>query len=271
MPDFMIESHDELRLDLYRDLKDAQPLDSGVFIAEGEKLVRRLLASPCRTKSILCTAAARTELADCIPPETPVYVATTAIIKRLVGFKFHRGVLAAGMPPANRTLQSILDQPATGCGRSLVVACPEIRDPANLGSIIRSAAAFGAACVVAGHRGTAPFSRRVLRTSMGAVLNLPIVLTDEWDCTVDLLHRHGYETIATVLDSNAEALANAALPERVAVLLGNEDSGLPNDLVARCQRRVGIPMADAGMSLNVAVAAGIVLNHFRPATTTRRL
>jgi tRNA G18 (ribose-2'-O)-methylase SpoU len=262
MPEYLIESLDDPRLDCYRDLKHAHARDRDVFIAEGDKLVLRLFDSPCRAESILCTKPARERLADRIPDGVAVYVTTTSVIARLVGFQFHRGVLAVGVPPAERTLQSILESEMTPGGQSLVAICPEIRDPANLGSIIRSAAAFGATCVIAGRAGTAPFSRRVLRTSMGAVLHVPIVQTDYWDCVIETLHRHDFETVATVLDASAETLLDAARPPRVAVLFGNEDSGLSVDLTSLCRRRVQVPMANQSISLNVSVAAGVVLHHF---------
>jgi tRNA G18 (ribose-2'-O)-methylase SpoU len=262
MPEFMIESLDDPRLDVYRDLKKAQLRNREVFVAEGDKLVLRLFDSPCRTESILCTRATRDKFADRIPNGTAVYVTTTSMIAQVVGFKFHRGVLAAGVPPAKRTLQEILENEVSPGRRSLIVICPEIRDPENLGSIIRSAAAFGATCVVVGCGGTAPFSRRVLRTSMGAVLHVPIVQTDDWSGAIEVLHRHDFETVASVLDATAESLATAARPLRAAVLFGSEDSGLPNDLTSLCRRRVQVPMADQSLSLNVAVAAGVILHHF---------
>ena len=262
MPEFLIESLDDPRLRLYRSLKHAIRRDRDYFVAEGDKLVLRLFESNCQTESILCTRSAWEQIADRIPQGIPVYITTTPVIAELVGFQFHRGVLAIGSPPAERTLAMILENDAPVEGRSLIVICPEIRDPGNLGTIIRSAAAFGATCVVVGRAGTAPFSRRVLRTSMGAVLQVPIVQTDDWDCAVDTLHGHNYETIAAVLDASSEPLAQMARPARVAVLFGNEHAGIPPDLAYRCRRRVHIPMASQTISLNVSVAAGVVLNHF---------
>ena len=261
MPEFLIEALDDPRLDVYRDLKHAGPRQPETFIAEGEKLVRRLLDSPCRTESILCTAAMKDRLHGRVPIEVPIYITTTPNISRLIGFQFHRGVLACGMRPQERNLESLLES-HTAEGRSLVVLCPEIRDPLNLGTIIRTAAAFGALCLVAGREGTQPFSRRVLRTSMGAVLQLAIIQTDAWMEVFETLHRHDFDTIATVVDSTAESLKASRPAAHVALLLGNEDAGLPDNLVAHCRRRVRVPMAGCMDSLNVAVAAGIVMHHF---------
>ncbi len=235
------------------------------FVAEGEKLVLRLLDSPCRTESIVCTASVRERLHDRLPVEIPVYIASTPIISRLIGFQFHRGVLACGLRPREKDVESLLESSAAS-KPSLVVLCPEIRDPVNLGTIIRTAAAFGAVCLVAGLAGTQPFSRRVLRTSMGTVLQLAIIQTDAWSEIFEALHRHEFDTIATVIDPAAESLWAASRAPRVALLLGNEDTGLPGELIGHCRRLVCVPMAAGVDSLNVAVAAGIIMHHFANAS-----
>lgn len=274
MHEFTIDSLDDPRIGAYRHLKRGQmrERDRDLVIAEGEKLVLRLLASSWQTESVLCTPALRERLGDRIPAPVAVYVADSQIISQLIGFQFHRGVLAAGVPPADRGLVATLestDSASDPLNRSLVVLCPEIRDPDNLGSIIRSSSAFGAVCLVAGHEGTTPFSRRVMRTSMGAVMELSIVQTDNWNSAIETLHHFGYETVAAVLDPSADPLPAAPCSGRIAVLLGNEHSGVPAELSALCRRQVRIPMSMSEMSLNVAVAAGIILHHFAPSGFTR--
>jgi tRNA G18 (ribose-2'-O)-methylase SpoU len=261
MPEFSIESGDDPRLDPYRDLKSPESRRRETFIAEGEKLVLRLIDSPCQTESILCTASVRDRLRGKLPDRIPIYVASTPVISGLIGFQFHRGVLACGRRPPPISLAAVcLAQPSAE--RSLIVACPEIRDPANLGTIIRTAAAFGACGLVAGLAGTDPFSRRVLRTSMGSVLRFPIVQTDNWHFVLETLHQNGFETIAAMVATAAEPVATARRLPRAALFFGHEDEGLPAELAAACQRRVTLPMAQGVDSLNVAVAAGIVLCHF---------
>ena len=260
MPDLEIASVDDPRIDVYRDLKQPSGATRRTFVAEGEKLVLRLLESSLQVESILCTPAMRERLGERIQEEIPVYVASTPLISKLIGFQFHRGVLACGLRPVPETLAALLASPA-GSDRSLLVLCPEIRDPENLGTIIRTAAAFGAAGVIAGESGTDPFSRRVLRTSMGTVLRLPVIQTDSWAETVRNLNEAGFETIAAILDSSAEPLAKFKPTHRAALLLGNEDAGLAADLISICRRRVTMPMAPGTDSLNVAVAAGILMHH----------
>lgn len=260
MPDLEIASVDDPRIDVYRDLKQPVGAPRETFIAEGEKLVLRLLESSLPVESILSTPAMRERLGSSIRDEIPVYLAPTPLISQLIGFQFHRGVLACGVRPAAGTLASLLAGTANA-DHSLLVLCPEIRDPENLGTIIRTASAFGATGVIAGESGTDPFSRRVLRTSMGTVLRLPVIQTDSWAETVRMLNEAGFETIAAILDPSAEPLAKFKPPRRAALLLGNEDAGLAPDLVSLCTRRVTMPMTPGTDSLNVAVAAGILMHH----------
>ena len=263
MPQFSIDSLDDPRLDVYRDLKAPRQrsCDAGTFICEGEKLVLRLLEGPCQTESVLCTAAARDRLAPHLADELSVYIAPTAIISRLIGFQFHRGVLACGRRPPSQSIEWLC-RSLPPQSPALVVLCPELRDPTNLGTIIRTTAAFGGVGLVAGCQGTNPFSRRVLRTSMGSVLRLPVIQSDDWAGVLERLHAADFESIAAVLDPAAEVLNEARCPPRVALVFGNESSGLSSDLVRMCRRRATIPMGPGVDSINVAVAAGIVIHHF---------
>jgi tRNA G18 (ribose-2'-O)-methylase SpoU len=263
MPQFPIDSLDDPQLDPYRDLKNPHRRSgaSESFICEGEKLVLRLLEGPCEVESVLCTVAARDRLATRFAPDLPVYVTSTAIISRLIGFQFHRGVLACGRRPAALSLESLchINPPPDP---ALVVLCPELRDPTNLGTIIRTTAAFGGMGLVAGQKGTDPFSRRVLRTSMGSVLRLPVVQTEDWTGVLVTLHAAGFETIAAVLDPAAEVVDVAPRATRSALVFGNESAGLSPDLIGLCRRKVTMPMGDDVDSINVAVAAGIIIHHF---------
>jgi tRNA G18 (ribose-2'-O)-methylase SpoU len=258
------------RLDRYRDLKRTDhrgetPADD-LFVAEGEKLVLRLLRSPCATESVLATEAALGDLEPHIADATPVYVLSSAAMADLVGFKFHRGVLACGRRPPPVSPEVLLERAAAN-GRALIVGCPRLRDPDNLGAIARTARAFGAAGLMVGGDGTEPLTRRTLRTSMGALLELPVAKVSDWGQLLETAHRAGFVSVATVLADDAVPLADLpggpSSPERVLVLLGNEDEGLPDNIARAADVRVVMPMARGVDSLNVAVAAGIVLHHYR--------
>lgn len=260
MPFIHLTSLDDPRLETFRYLKDTNRTRwTGRFIAEGDKLVRRLLASDFPIESVLLSERFVPQWQALLPPDLPALVVPDELIEPLVGFNFHRGILACGRRKPPVSLAELLppDKVVT------LVVCPEVQDPENLGSILRLAAAFDVEGVLVGQGSADPFSRRVLRVSMGAALRVPVV--ESHDITADLRRLAGplaVELVATVLDPTAEPLARAARSKRLALLLGSEGHGLRPEWIAACARQITIPMPGEVDSLNVAVAAGILLYHF---------
>ncbi len=261
MPQIHIESLDDSRLEPYRDLKatnETRRRDS--FVVEGEKLARRLLASEHTTLSMLIGRRRLDEFSLPVPHEVPLLIAPDAWLERIVGFNFHRGVLACGRRGDAPQLDALIARLPQRC--TLVVGI-DIQDPENLGAMIRTARALGVAGMILGGRSADPFSRRVLRVSMGASLSLPIVTSADLAGDLARLRRRWQvELVATVLDPNAQPLARCPRSERLAVVFGNEGWGLDPKWLELCDCQATIPMAEGIDSLNVAVAAGIVLHHF---------
>ena len=226
----------------------------GLFICEGDKLVRRLIDSHFQVASLLVAERWVDQYAD-IDACFPVFVVPDDWIESIVGFNFHRGVLACGRRRTAPALDSFCD--SLGEQATLAV-CPDVQDPDNLGTILRIASAFGVDAVVAGNKTADPFSRRVLRVSMGASLRIPTLFSKDvlGDLAI-LRERWRFESWATVLDTKAVVLERQARPRRLALLFGSEGHGLEPELIEACDRVVTIPMTPGVDSLNVAVAAGI--------------
>jgi tRNA G18 (ribose-2'-O)-methylase SpoU len=262
MPHIAIDSPDDPRLAAYRNLKRTNLTRwSGIFIAEGDKLVRRLLASDFETVSVVVAQSELDELTPRVPANVPLYVVGDAWVEHLVGFNFHRGILACGRRKPNPILEAVVPPAPSLC---TLIVCPDVQDPENLGAILRIGAAFGASPIILGRRSADPWSRRVLRVSMGAALKLPIARCDDIDGALERLGREmNVELAATVLDKNAEPLDQAGRTDRFGLVLGSEGHGLEARWIERCDRRITIPMRPGTDSLNVAVAAGIFLHHFR--------
>lgn len=257
----LIDALDDPRVAHYRDLKDKVLDRQGrLFIAEGENVVRRLLASDFEVLSVFCVDHRAAAVAGAVPAGVPLYVGSGRLMEGVIGFDFHTGVVACGRrkPPL-----ALDDAVPRGKPDLLVVACGDIANVENLGSLVRLSAGFGADAMVLGERCHDPFWRQAVRVSMGTVFKLPIVRSA--DLVADL-HRlraeWGVEVAATVLDPDAEPLAAADRRRRFALAFGNEAHGLTPEQVAACDRRLTIPMGLGTDSLNVAVAAGIFLYHF---------
>jgi len=250
------------RLQPYRNLKATNLTRwSNQFVAEGTLVVERLLASRFRVQSVLVSRRLARQLPTTIPPDCPIFLLEHELAEQLVGYTFHTGILACGLRQPSPTLDALS---ATGDRFTLVAVCPNVNDPENIGAIIRLCAGFGVAGLILGTGCADPFSRRVLRVSMGTALTLPII--ESRDLHGDLMRlrdEFGFELCATMLDAAAEPLETTVPKNKMGILFGNEKHGLDAQWTGLCSRWLTIPMAPGADSLNVAVTEGIFFHHLR--------
>lgn len=246
-----IEDRDDPRLAPYvavreRDLAGRE----GLFVAEGEVVVRVLLArSPFRVRSLLLEERRVAPMEDALAGVTaPVYVVPQSLMDAVVGFSIHRGVLAVGERGAAIAPADLLAR-----GRTFV-GLVGLTNHDNVGSIFRNAAAFGVDGVLLDATSCDPLYRKSIRVSAGTALVVPFARSE--DLLADLA-RAGVE--AAGLTPRGEETIDTLPPARRALLLGTEGPGLPDEMLAR-MRRVRIAMAPGLDSLNVAVASGIALH-----------
>lgn len=249
---------DDPRIAAYRELRDKSlAARHGLFVAEGEHLVRRLLESDYQTHSLLISES-RLPHVSTMTGDTPIYVAPADVLSDIVGFQFHRGLIALGVRRPLPSLNALLTHSREI--RRLVV-CPEINDVENLGGIMRTAAAFGFNNLLLGESCCDPLARRAIRTSMGAVFKLNIARSHSIiDDLQTLKSEHHFQLHATT------PALSGSLPQpahKTAILFGSEAFGLPHPILEFCDAHATIPMATGVDSLNIVVAAGIILNHYR--------
>ncbi len=261
MPIQPLTSLDDPRLAPYRELKDRTlAARHGLFVAEGEHLLRRLLESDFRVASVLMADRRTAELAPIVPADVDVFVLPQDKLNDVVGFRFHAGVLAMGVRKPALTIDDVLRDDAAAIR---LVVCPDLISAENLGSMIRLSAGFGADAMIVGPRSIDPFVRQSVRVSMGTICRLPIVQSADLVRDLSLLHRQwGVQRVATVLHSTALPLTQAPKHARLALMFGNEAQGLDAEVVALSDQRVTMPMHLGTDSLNVAVAAGIFMYHY---------
>lgn len=260
-----INDLDDPRLAVYRSLKATnQTRGLNHFIVEGEKLVDRLVASRFPVRSILVTDRHLGRLSPMPPEGVPVYVVPFDLVHEIVGFPFHQGALACGgrLPqPDWRELWAGTDRPLT------LAICPKLSNPENLGSIARLCDVFGVDGIVAGPSCPDPFSRRVLRVSMGSALRAPIIVSDDpLALSRELGEALGMSFWAAVANETGRPFDDLIAPRRLGLVLGDEDQGVDQAWVDRCDESITIPMRGGASSLNVSTAAAILLYH-----VTRRL
>ncbi len=232
-------------------------------MAEGLRTVEALLASPLRIRGLLSSDALdRTprggELLSSINARGLEHVRVSeAEFESAADTDQPQGVLAIAEQP-ERALAS-LALPA----HARLLVLDGIQDPGNVGTLLRSAAALGAAATVVLPGTVDPWNAKVVRSAAGHQFEHPPVLA-----TLDELR--GYLASQAVALWGADAAGSsvdaAAAPARLAIAVGNEGNGLSAELRAACDGFVSIPMVAGAESLNVAVAAGILLHVLRPAT-----
>lgn len=243
-----------------RELASGYGAGDGVFIAEGEVVVRVLaLRGRFRVRSLLLESrrvAAMQDVLEALPSSVTAYVAPQEAMDAIVGFPIHRGILALGErgPDRDRDPRRLLESlPAP----SLVVGLVGLANHDNVGSIFRNAAAFGVGGVLLDPTTCDPLYRKAIRVSVGTALVVPFARADSASAMLDDLDRAGYEILALSPRASARLEDLPPTPRR-ALLLGTEGPGLPDHVLARATP-ARIAMDPTLDSLNVAVASGIAL------------
>jgi tRNA G18 (ribose-2'-O)-methylase SpoU len=246
------------RLSDYRDLRDVElrrhlEADEGLFIAEGEKVVRRALEAGFAPRSFLMARRWLEGLADVLAPvDVPCYVVDERLAEQVTGFHVHRGALGS---LHRRTLPSVTDVLADA---RTVVVLEDVVDHTNVGAIFRSAAALGVDAVLLSPRCADPLYRRSVKVAMGAVFSVPYARIEGWYDAVQALSAAGFTTVAMSLAADSvpveEALAGR---DKVALLMGTEGHGLSQRWTDSSDVRAVIPMAGGIDSLNVAAATAV--------------
>jgi tRNA G18 (ribose-2'-O)-methylase SpoU len=260
MPLLRIESLDDPRLEPYRHLRMRNLTQySGRFIAESRLLVERLLRSDYLVESILVDENQQ-HLLPVVPEEVEVYLMPGDLISELLGFDFHRGVLACGR---RRRLFDLnrwkSEQPLHAAWTGVMMV--GIQDPENMGLIVRTCSALGIRDLFIGPNCVDPFARRVLRVSMAGLFNLQLISVPNVLLAIDELASQAVRCVATSLDDRSIPLESFRRQGPTLILLGNEANGLPEAVLKRVSDAVRIDMCLGTDSLNVSIAAGIVLHY----------
>jgi tRNA G18 (ribose-2'-O)-methylase SpoU len=243
------------------DLRRRVETDGGFFIAEGPLVVRTLLSTTHKVRSVVVTPAQRDALADVLPGVgAPIYVVSPEIMRKTVGFDLHRGAVAAAdrrpLPPVDAVTRN---------ARRLAVL-ERVNDHENLGVLFRNAAAFAIDGMLLCPQTSDPLYRRSVRVSIGHVLTVPWTRAEPWPDALDRLRVDGFRVVALTPALDAEPIDDLAVrsDERIAFLLGAEGPGLSAAALARSDLHARIPIAPGVDSLNVAVAAAIAFHRFAP-------
>lgn len=248
----------------------------GIFVAEGTKVVQRLLESHFEVISVVLPDKWLDEFRPLLekrPEDIPVYLAEKKLLESLTGFSMFQGVLAVGKIPAAVSLEKLL---AESSRPKLFVAVDALTNAENLGALVRNCVAFGVQALLVGETSSSPFLRRAVRNSMGTLLQLPVIELSklgqrhqfaEKPHTTDLtlveclkhLRARGIRCVAAHPHTNKKFLSEADFRGDCCIVFGSEGEGISKPVLEACDEAVAIPMPPKVDSLNVGAAAAVFL------------
>ncbi|GAB3964911.1 RNA methyltransferase [Actinoallomurus acanthiterrae] len=258
----------DLRLADYVRLRDVNlrkslEAEHGLFMAEGEKVIRRAVATGYPVRSVL-TARRWVEPLSDVFGDAPVYVADDDVVEAVTGFAVHRGALASMERLPLPSVAAVLagDLPARGDAPRRILVLEDLVDHGNVGAIFRCAAALGIDAVILSPRCADPLYRRSVKVSMGAVFAIPYARMADWRDGLAEVRAAGFTLLALTPDQSAVPLHKVPRGERAALLLGTEGDGLSSRWLREADHPVCIPMSAGAMelgvdSLNVVAATAI--------------
>jgi tRNA G18 (ribose-2'-O)-methylase SpoU len=246
------------RLVDYRDLRDVQlrkhlEVEHGLFIAEGEKVVRRALQAGFLPRSFLMAARWLDGLSEAMAAtDAPCFVVSEEIAEQVTGFHVHRGALASMVREPLRDLDEVLAEAHS------IMVLEDIVDHTNVGAIFRTAAAMGFDAVLLSPRCADPLYRRSIKVGMGAIFSTPWTRLPDWYDALLSLEQHGFVSVAMTLGEGAVGIEEAVDGvDKVALVMGSEGHGLSQRWEETATRRAHITMRSGIDSLNVGAAAAI--------------
>jgi tRNA G18 (ribose-2'-O)-methylase SpoU len=254
---YEISSLQDERIAMFASMTEAQlrnrlNIEQGLFIAESPKVIRVALQAGYEPQALLCEQKhIDGDASDIIKahPEMPVYTGSRELLTQLTGYTLTRGVLCAMRRKPEPNLAETLKNARRVC------IIDSVCDTTNIGAIFRSAAALGMDAVLLTRSSCDPLNRRSIRVSMGTVFLIPWTWLDDYQQMRDF----GFKTAAMALSDNSISLSDPILKAqpRLAVIMGTEGEGLPQQTIEDADYVVRIPMYHQVDSLNVAAAAAV--------------
>jgi tRNA G18 (ribose-2'-O)-methylase SpoU len=255
-----ITSFDLPELQPYRTMRrQHEHRQQGIFVAEGEKVVRRLLESSFGVISVLLPERWLRELEPLLQArreEIRVFVAEKKLLETLTGFSMYQGLLAVGKVPPPVPLEKVLSRSSRPY---LLAAVDSLSSAENIGALVRNCAAFNVQALIIGETSSSPYLRRAVRSSMGAIFQLPIFESGSLVESLRQLRARGIRCLAAHPHADGRTLPQANLAGDCCIVFGSEGYGHSKATLAACDDAAAVPMPPTVDSLNVGSAAAVFL------------
>ncbi|MCF6340836.1 MAG: RNA methyltransferase [Sulfurimonas sp.] len=243
-------------LGIYHKLRDNAFSEDNSFIADSPKVVNILLQTDIKVKSILATKEYYDEFEKLIKEKNipKLFIIDKKEMQKIIGHKIHHNCMMHGVRPSETALENLDDN---------IIMLDEITSTQNVGSIARSAAALNVNSYLLPKQAPHPYSRRALRVSMGYISKLSVHIYDDMFDTITLLKESGYRIFAAEITEDSISLIDIQIPKKWVILMGHEGKGLSKEIINICDEVVEIEMISDVKSLNVGVAASIIMYQFK--------
>lgn len=252
----IITSKDNPAVKLYQRLSSSKKdrLQYGLFVLEGMRIVQDAVAENADLYALIVTERAfekfGNELFQADLRNAKKIVISNELGNKIASTNQTQGVFAVCRIPIGRKMVFRKN------GRYIVLF--GLQDPGNVGMIIRTADALGMDGIIMS--GSCDlYSPKVIRSTMGSVFRMNIVIENDTDALFEQLRGSGVTSCASVIDTDAEKVSECGFDGANAIFIGNEGNGLPREISERCDRKITIPMHGNINSLNAAMAAGIMM------------
>lgn len=222
--------------------------DNNVFLAEGFKIVRKLLKSELTTVSILASADMLERLAEFLNDDLTIYLAPKDLINEIVGFTLHEPILAIGVIPDFSPIETL--------GNKIVVLNGVINSE-NVGSIVRNALAFSFDSLIFDTKTSSPYLRRAVRVSMGCVFYIKLHRSKQLENDILYLKQNGWRIISAEITDSAEPLDLVDTEGKICYIFGTESKGIDSSLLSISDHIAYVPINRTADSLNVAATSAI--------------
>ena len=249
-------------LKIFQSFRENAFSKDGSFVADSPKVVRLLIESGIKVKSILATEAFYHEHAEWLAGyDIPIgYVAPRAVMEQIVGHRLHHNVMMHAIRPDETPLHALGEK---------IIMLDEISKADNVGAIARSAVALGIDSYLLPAQGPHPYIRRAVRISMGHIGKLRYHRYNDIKNTIISLKALGYRIYAAEVTHDSTPLSQVKVHDKWVLIMGHEELGISEDILALCDEVVTIEMEPDIKSFNVAIAASIMMYQFKRVSVER--
>ena len=250
-----IENINIPELEIYSSLRESAFREDGSFIADSPKVVNLVLESDVEIVSMLATQEYYDEFSELLSHKNipKKYLTTKDEMKKIVGHKIHHNCMMHGLRSQDVELEELGDE---------VLMLDGITSAENVGSIVRSCVALGVNSLVIAKETPHPFNRRALRVSMGHSTIIRTSVHKDIKLSIKSLQERGYRVFAAEVAENSTPLRKVQTPQKWVLIMGHEGRGISQDILDLVDEVVTIEMQEGVKSLNVGVAASLMMYKF---------